>query len=98
MAGSFTCLLTHALTHLSFVTINSGKARKYTYKIDIQSNSNDIDHLFGSPVKDTVVTNDRWGSDVSCKHGGYLTCDDRYNPGEVRYKGLLINYGMGKGR
>nr|XP_002132133.1 alpha-L-fucosidase-like [Ciona intestinalis] len=33
-----------------------------------------------SPVKDTVVTNDRWGSDTLCKHGGYLTCNDRFNP------------------
>lgn len=35
-----------------------------------------------SPVKDQVVTNDRWGTDVLCKHGGYLTCHDRYNPAE----------------
>lgn len=35
-----------------------------------------------SPVKDTVVTNDRWGSDTTCKHGGYLTCEDRFNPGK----------------
>ncbi|XP_067673730.1 alpha-L-fucosidase-like [Haliotis asinina] len=34
-----------------------------------------------SPVKDTVVTNDRWGKDATCHHGGYLTCNDRYNPG-----------------
>jgi len=34
-----------------------------------------------SPVKDTVVTNDRWGHDVTCKHGGYLTCFDAFNPG-----------------
>ncbi|XP_048252457.1 alpha-L-fucosidase-like [Haliotis rufescens] len=34
-----------------------------------------------SPVKDTVVTNDRWGSDTGCKHGGFFTCSDRYNPG-----------------
>ena len=37
--------------------------------------------VFGSPVKDTVVTNDRWGSGISCHHGGYYTCSDRYNPG-----------------
>jgi len=36
-----------------------------------------------SPVKDTVVTNDRWGKDTVCKHGGYYTCDDRYNPGHL---------------
>ncbi|KAI0241181.1 Alpha-L-fucosidase [Lamellibrachia satsuma] len=34
-----------------------------------------------SPVKDTVVTNDRWGAGTACKHGGYYTCHDRYNPG-----------------
>ena len=34
-----------------------------------------------SPVKDTVVVNDRWGSGDSCKNGGYFTCHDRYNPG-----------------
>lgn len=37
-----------------------------------------------SPVKDTVVTNDRWGSDTMCKHGGYLTCNDKYNPGVIQ--------------
>ncbi|XP_067673725.1 alpha-L-fucosidase-like isoform X2 [Haliotis asinina] len=34
-----------------------------------------------SPVKNTVVTNDRWGSDTLCKHGGYFTCRDKFNPG-----------------
>ena len=38
------------------------------------------EHYF-SPVKDTVVTNDRWGTGCACKHGGYYTCADRYNPG-----------------
>ncbi|VDI33822.1 alpha-L-fucosidase [Mytilus galloprovincialis] len=33
-----------------------------------------------SPVRDTVVTNDRWGRGDMCHHGGYLTCSDRYNP------------------
>ncbi|KFM70007.1 Alpha-L-fucosidase, partial [Stegodyphus mimosarum] len=33
-----------------------------------------------SPVKDTVVVNDRWGSGIPCNHGGYYTCTDRYNP------------------
>ncbi|VDI82404.1 alpha-L-fucosidase [Mytilus galloprovincialis] len=36
------------------------------------------------PVKDTVVTNDRWGSGCSCKHGGFYTCSDRYNPGKLQ--------------
>lgn len=37
--------------------------------------------LICSPVKDTVVTNDRWGSGMACHHGGYFTCQDRFNPG-----------------
>ena len=38
-----------------------------------------------SEVKDTVVTNDRWGNnDCMCKHGGFYTCDDRYNPGKLQ--------------
>jgi len=36
-----------------------------------------------SPVKDTVVVNDRWGQGCACKHGGYYTCNDRYNPGHI---------------
>ena len=36
-----------------------------------------------SPVKDSVVTNDRWGQGTRCKHGGTLTCRDRYNPGHL---------------
>ncbi|XP_043820433.1 plasma alpha-L-fucosidase [Dromiciops gliroides] len=36
-----------------------------------------------SPVRDVVVTNDRWGLNNICKHGGYYTCDDRYNPGHL---------------
>ncbi|XP_077207131.1 plasma alpha-L-fucosidase isoform X1 [Paroedura picta] len=36
-----------------------------------------------SPVRDTVVTNDRWGTGCICKHGGYYTCSDRYNPGHL---------------
>ncbi|VDH90504.1 alpha-L-fucosidase [Mytilus galloprovincialis] len=37
-----------------------------------------------SPVKDTVVTNDRWGSGIPCKHGGFFTCTDRFNPGKLQ--------------
>ncbi|KAM6467227.1 plasma alpha-L-fucosidase isoform 1-T1 [Liasis olivaceus] len=33
-----------------------------------------------SPVRNTVVTNDRWGTGTICKHGGYFTCADRYSP------------------
>ncbi|CAH1777897.1 unnamed protein product [Owenia fusiformis] len=36
-----------------------------------------------SPVRATVVINDRWGTDADCKHGGFLTCMDRYNPGKL---------------
>ena len=38
--------------------------------------------IFYSPVKDTVVVNDRWGVNCRCKHGGYYTCQDKYNPRE----------------
>uniref|UniRef100_A0A915HQG0 Putative alpha-L-fucosidase n=1 Tax=Romanomermis culicivorax TaxID=13658 RepID=A0A915HQG0_ROMCU len=37
-----------------------------------------------SPVRDTVVVNDRWGFGVACKHGGYFTCDDRYSPDKLQ--------------
>ncbi|XP_063430714.1 alpha-L-fucosidase-like [Mytilus trossulus] len=37
-----------------------------------------------SPVKETVVTNDRWCDVCLCKHGGYHTCTDRYNPGTLQ--------------
>ncbi|OWF45091.1 Alpha-L-fucosidase [Mizuhopecten yessoensis] len=33
-----------------------------------------------SPVKDTVVVNDRWGKNTPCKHGGFWNCNDKYNP------------------
>jgi len=36
-----------------------------------------------SPVRDKVVVNDRWGSGDPCVHGGYYTCEDRYNPGKL---------------
>lgn len=37
-----------------------------------------------SPVKDTVVVNDRWGKGCMCHHGGSYTCSDRYNPGVLQ--------------
>lgn len=37
-----------------------------------------------SPVSETVVTNDRWGSETLCKHGDFYTCSDRYNPGVLQ--------------
>ncbi|XP_067936938.1 alpha-L-fucosidase-like [Watersipora subatra] len=33
-----------------------------------------------SPVKDTIIVNDRWADGTACQHGGYFTCKDRYNP------------------
>jgi alpha-L-fucosidase len=36
-----------------------------------------------SSVKDTVVWNDRWGLDVSCQHGSFFTCMDRFLPNET---------------
>jgi len=37
-----------------------------------------------SPVKDTVVTNDRWGAGTACHHGGYYTCQDHFDPGVLQ--------------
>uniref|UniRef100_A0A6A7G4B0 alpha-L-fucosidase n=1 Tax=Hirondellea gigas TaxID=1518452 RepID=A0A6A7G4B0_9CRUS len=37
-----------------------------------------------SPVKDTIVVNDRWGADTRGKHGSYYTHDDKFNPGVVQ--------------
>lgn len=37
-----------------------------------------------SPVRDTVVTNDRWGKDTLCRHGDFYTCADRYSPGVLQ--------------
>ncbi|KAF0294882.1 Alpha-L-fucosidase [Amphibalanus amphitrite] len=37
-----------------------------------------------SPIKDRVVTNDRWGTDAGCAHGDFFTCHDRYNPGVLQ--------------
>ncbi|KAH0535268.1 alpha-L-fucosidase [Cotesia glomerata] len=37
-----------------------------------------------SPVKDTVVVNDRWGHETLCHHGDFYTCTDRYNPGVLQ--------------
>ena len=36
-----------------------------------------------SPVKDTIVVNDRWGSGDLCHHGDFYTCTDNYNPGKL---------------
>ncbi|XP_066591239.1 alpha-L-fucosidase isoform X1 [Prorops nasuta] len=34
-----------------------------------------------SPVKNSVVVNDRWGRGIPCHHGDFYTCTDRFNPG-----------------
>jgi alpha-L-fucosidase len=34
-----------------------------------------------SPVSDTIVTNDRWGDETRCVHGGFYNCDDHFHPG-----------------
>ncbi|XP_020804630.1 putative alpha-L-fucosidase [Drosophila serrata] len=34
-----------------------------------------------SPVRETVVTNDRWGFGTACMHGDFYNCADRFNPG-----------------
>jgi len=39
-----------------------------------------------SPVKDTIVTNDRWGQGALCAHGDFLTCSDKYSPGILQKK------------
>lgn len=35
-----------------------------------------------SPVAETVISNDRWGEETMCQHGGFFTCHDRFNPGD----------------
>nr|CAD7392960.1 unnamed protein product [Timema cristinae] len=37
-----------------------------------------------SPVKDTIVVNDRWGDETMCEHGDFFSCADRYNPGTLQ--------------
>lgn len=37
-------------------------------------------------MKETIVTNDRWGIGTLCEHGDFLTCADRYNPGVLQKK------------
>ena len=39
-----------------------------------------------SPVKETVVVNDRWGRGTACKHGDFINCVDRYRPGKLQFK------------
>jgi len=37
-----------------------------------------------SPVKDSVLVNDRWGIGIPCKHGDFYNCQDKYNPGVLQ--------------
>jgi len=37
-----------------------------------------------SPVKNSVLANDRWGRGIPCTHGDIYTCTDRYNPGVIQ--------------
>ncbi|XP_023296903.2 putative alpha-L-fucosidase [Lucilia cuprina] len=37
-----------------------------------------------SPVRDTIVTNDRWGIGTACLHGDFYNCKDRFNPGVLQ--------------
>uniref|UniRef100_A0A336LZR5 Putative alpha-L-fucosidase n=1 Tax=Culicoides sonorensis TaxID=179676 RepID=A0A336LZR5_CULSO len=37
-----------------------------------------------SPVRKTIVTNDRWGRGTGCKHGDFYNCADRFNPGVLQ--------------
>ena len=45
-----------------------------------------------SPVKDSIVVNDRWGTDANCKHGDVKLCKDRYIPSELSVLSTLIEY------
>lgn len=36
-----------------------------------------------SPVRESVVVNDRWGKNTSGRHGDVYTCEDHYNPGKL---------------
>lgn len=49
-----------------------------------------------SPVKDYVITNDRWGSGIPCHHGDIYTCTDRYSPGNTIPNFLYYRLGLMK--
>ena len=38
-----------------------------------------------------MVTNDRWGSNTHCKHGGFFTCTDKFNPSMSELYGCCIS-------
>ncbi|KAB7500995.1 Plasma alpha-L-fucosidase, partial [Armadillidium nasatum] len=37
-----------------------------------------------SPVRKSVVVNDRWGKGITCHHGSFYTCQDKFNPGVLQ--------------
>jgi len=39
-----------------------------------------------SPVRDSVVVNDRWGKEAWCKHGDFINCADRFMPETLQRK------------
>lgn len=41
-----------------------------------------------SPVKDEIVTNDRWGKNCYGKHGDFYNYADRFNPGNIKFFSL----------
>lgn len=49
-----------------------------------------------SPVRDTVVVNDRWGNETRCKHGGFWDCTDAYNPGILQKRKWENNFPLDK--
>lgn len=44
-----------------------------------------------SPIRYTVVVNDRWGTNIPCHHGDFYTCTDRYNPG-IFYRAFTFDF------
>jgi len=56
-----------------------GQLRSETFATEIKSRIPVFDFV-SSPVKDTVVVNDRWGMATHGKHGGFMTHKDKYNP------------------
>ena len=46
-----------------------------------------------SPVRETVIVNDRWGNDSRYHHGGVMTDPDHFNPSKSSsYKIFTITF------
>jgi len=46
-----------------------------------------------SPVRETVIVNDRWGNDSRYHHGGVMTDPDHFNPSKsFSYKIFRISF------